>query len=110
MLPNLIVIGAMKCATTSLHYYLDAHPRVAMSHPKELHFFTGPSAEREPGLATKLNLPHSWHLGRDWYESQFTGEPNRILIMAQEDLYARRRETLQRLRALTGESFADWSF
>jgi hypothetical protein len=38
-LPNLIVIGAMKCATTSLHWYLDLHPQVAMSRPKEVNLF-----------------------------------------------------------------------
>ncbi len=38
-LPNLIVIGAMKCATTSLHWHLDLHSQVVMSRPKELDFF-----------------------------------------------------------------------
>ena len=28
MLPNLLVIGAAKCGTTSLHEYLDAHPEI----------------------------------------------------------------------------------
>jgi hypothetical protein len=39
-LPNLIVIGAQKCGTSSLHYYLDLHPEIEMSSPKELNFFT----------------------------------------------------------------------
>ena len=30
MLPNLIVIGAAKAGTTSLHRYLDLHPEIAM--------------------------------------------------------------------------------
>ena len=38
-LPNLLVIGAHKAGTTSLHRYLDQHPEVAMSRTKELHFF-----------------------------------------------------------------------
>ena len=40
-LPNLLVIGAAKCGTTSLHHYLGQHPDVAMSEPKELRFFLG---------------------------------------------------------------------
>jgi hypothetical protein len=40
-LPNLLVIGAQKCGTSALHYYLDLHPEVAMSAPKELNFFRG---------------------------------------------------------------------
>ena len=57
MLPNLIVIGAQKSATTSLHQYLDLHPQIAMSRTKELNFFIG---ER------------NWSRGVEWYESHFT--------------------------------------
>lgn len=56
MLPNFIVIGAMKCGTSSLHYYLSLHPEVFMSTPKELDFFV---AER------------NWDKGLEWYESHF---------------------------------------
>ena len=55
-LPNLIVIGGLKCGTTSLHHYLNLHPEIAMSRPKELNFFV-----------EELN----WPLGRDWYASHF---------------------------------------
>jgi len=54
-LPTAIVIGASKSGTTSLHSYLDAHPEVGMSQPKELNFFD-----------------HEDHLDRlDWYLSHF---------------------------------------
>jgi Sulfotransferase domain len=55
-LPNLVVIGGLKCGTTSLHHYLNLHPEVAMSRPKELNFFVA-----------ELN----WPLGTDWYASHF---------------------------------------
>jgi hypothetical protein len=55
-LPNLVVIGGLKCGTTSLHHYLGLHPQVAMSRPKELNFFV-----------EELN----WPLGRAWYEAHF---------------------------------------
>jgi hypothetical protein len=55
-LPNLIVIGAMKCGTTSLHHYLGRHPEIAMSRDKELNFFV---AER------------NWAKGVGWYASRF---------------------------------------
>jgi Sulfotransferase domain len=38
-LPSLFVLGAAKCGTTSLHAWLDAHPDVSMSRPKEPFFF-----------------------------------------------------------------------
>jgi Sulfotransferase domain len=56
VLPNLIVIGGMKCGTSSLHYYLSLHPEIAMSERKELDFFV---AEK------------NWKRGIDWYSSQF---------------------------------------
>lgn len=39
VLPNFLVVGAAKCGTTSLHYYLKQHPNVFMSTPKEPDFF-----------------------------------------------------------------------
>jgi hypothetical protein len=54
-LPNLLVIGAQKCGTSGLHYYLGLHPEVSVSEPKELNFFI---AER------------NWPRGLDWYRSR----------------------------------------
>ena len=48
----------LKCGTTSLHHYLDLHPAVEMSRPKELNFFVA-----------ELN----WSLGADWYSNHFGG-------------------------------------
>jgi hypothetical protein len=38
-LPNLLIIGAMKAGTTSLHNYLAKHPDIFMSEPKEIHYY-----------------------------------------------------------------------
>jgi Sulfotransferase domain len=56
LLPNVLIVGAPKCGTTSLHHYLDAHPSIAMSDVKELDFF----ADEE-----------NWARGIDWYRSNF---------------------------------------
>lgn len=37
--PNLFIVGAPKCGTTSLHFYLSQHPQLSMSCPKELYYF-----------------------------------------------------------------------
>jgi hypothetical protein len=55
-LPNFIIIGGLKCGTTSIHHYLGLHPDVHMSKPKELNFF---AAEQ------------NWDLGLDWYKGRF---------------------------------------
>jgi hypothetical protein len=39
MLPDFHISGSQKCGTTSLAYYLDQHPDVVISKPKEVHFF-----------------------------------------------------------------------
>jgi hypothetical protein len=37
--PNAVIIGGMKCGTTSLNAWLREHPGVAFSSQKEIHFF-----------------------------------------------------------------------
>jgi hypothetical protein len=39
-LPNFVVIGAPKCGTTSLYYYLRQHPDIYLPERKELHYFS----------------------------------------------------------------------
>ncbi len=38
-MPNFLVLGAARSATTSLHYYLEQHPGITMSRIKEPNFF-----------------------------------------------------------------------
>jgi Sulfotransferase family len=77
-LPNLIVIGAMKAGTSALHGYLDDHPEVAMSTPKELCFFY----DHDPGEPQDVPAAHpvanatgwspgNWHRGIGWYRAHF---------------------------------------
>jgi hypothetical protein len=55
-LPNVIIIGAAKCGTTSLHMYLDAHPEIAMARVKETEFFISDGTQAH---------------GLDWYAAHF---------------------------------------
>lgn len=75
--PEVIVVGAMKCGTTALHRYLDEHPHIAMSEPKELNFFFGPEAAAQPhgdaGREPTFGLG-TWHLGAEWYARQFDAD------------------------------------
>ena len=82
-LPNLLVIGAMKCGTSSLHRYLDLHPQIAMSGAKELNFFLPVDAGGGAGSAVNDReaalLAERSNRGRGmrWYESQFAEAPIR---------------------------------
>jgi hypothetical protein len=54
-LPNLLIVGAAKCGTTSLHSYLDHHPAIAMSPKKELQLFSR----------------DDWRERLEWYRTNF---------------------------------------
>ena len=53
-LPNSVIIGGMKCGTTTLNAWLRCHPEVAFSAIKEIHFFD-----------------QNYEKGSDWYRSFF---------------------------------------
>ena len=78
MLPNLLIIGAMKCGTTSLHNYLNLHPEIYMQQEKELDYFI-----------EKKN----YKKGLNWYKSKFNSKNSKILgessLIIQNILYLR---------------------
>lgn len=57
-MPDFVLLGAMKSGTTTLHEYLDAHPGIWMSTPKEPQFFS---------------RDHVYARGFDWYRGLFAG-------------------------------------
>lgn len=59
LLPDFIIIGAMKSGTTTLYRYLDRHPDIDMSRDKETDFFV---AEKQ------------FSNGLDWYSAQFSDD------------------------------------
>ena len=52
--PDFIIVGASKCGTTSLFFYLSQHPYILLPHKKEIDFFN-----------------RNFHLGVSWYLAQF---------------------------------------
>jgi tetratricopeptide (TPR) repeat protein len=56
--PDFLIIGVMKSGTTSLYKYLTQHPQILPCLQKEIHFFDW-----------------QFHLGLDWYLSQFPPHP-----------------------------------
>jgi len=57
-LPDFIIIGAMKSATSSLHNQLNSQPGIFMSTPKEPNFFSDNPI---------------YNKGLDWYKNLFSG-------------------------------------
>lgn len=74
-LPDFLVIGAMKCGTTSLYHYLRDHPQVYMPAIKAPEFFA------EEG---------NWNRGIEWYRRQFEGaEPGSVAIGEASNVYTK---------------------
>lgn len=73
-IPDFIVIGAMKCGTTSLYRHLKSHPGVYMPAVKEPNFYV---AER------------NWSKGFDWYRSLFDDAPAGALLGEASTNYAK---------------------
>jgi hypothetical protein len=61
VLPQFIIIGAMKSGTTSLFHYLSQHPQLVPSNPKETHYFDGGS----------VNGVDEYQYGISWYLRHF---------------------------------------
>ncbi len=59
-LPDFVIIGAMKCGTSTLHAQLAAQPQFFMSEPKEPNFFSNDEIYAK---------------GEDWYRNLFANAP-----------------------------------
>jgi hypothetical protein len=73
VLPNFLIIGAMKAGTTSLYAYVRAHPQVFMPETKELDYFID-----------SLN----WSKGQAWYERHFAGAGDAVAVGEASPHYA----------------------
>jgi hypothetical protein len=63
-LPNFLIVGAMKCGTSTLLGYMRQHREIHMA-PRELHFF---------------DRDHHYRRGIGWYEKQFASGPQHRAI------------------------------
>ena len=97
-LPNFLILGAARCGTTSLHYYLAEHPDVCMSAIKEPNYFlfeqtpTGPV----PCIANDRRLLTKSVPERERYERLFTRPA--AAIGEASPLYLYTRETPELIR------------
>jgi hypothetical protein len=82
-LPDAVILGAQKCGTTSLHYYLVQHPGVTAPLRKEVHYFD-------------LNLER----GEGWYRAHFGRSDAPGLNLDSSPYYLFHPAVPQRLRAL----------
>lgn len=82
--PNLLIVGAPKCGTTSLYHYLKQHKDVFMSEHKEPHYFLrGIGIERIPeGLGKSEDYYQLFDEGKHY---KYRGEAS-VLYLGYHDL------------------------
>ena len=91
MMPHFFIIGAMKCATSTLHEQLAAQPGIFMSTPKEPNFFSDDDVHAR---------------GIYWYESLFADAPDDALCGESSTHYTKlptHPHTIDRLAAALPE-------
>lgn len=90
--PDFFLVGAPKCATSSLHMLLVQHPDIFMCSPKEPHFFSTDM----PGLAEVES--------RSDYDALFDGAPAGALRGEASAFYLMSREAAQNIHAANPEA------
>jgi hypothetical protein len=100
-LPDFLVLGAARSATTSLHYYLDQHPGIAMSSIKEPNFFAFDHAVRPPApLFDAPAMALKSVAERPAYEALFSHQRPGQLAGEASPLYLYVREAPEQIAAL----------
>lgn len=84
--PDFLVIGAMKCGTTTIHRWLGEQPGCYLPEWKEVNFFTSPL----------------WERGVDWYRSLFEQAPSAAITGESSPAY-----TDPRFAALAADRIAE---
>jgi hypothetical protein len=87
--PDVFIVGAPKCATSSLYRYLQSHPDVFMSTPKEPQFFAADTL-----VGAGLRYPHDMEL----YMSLFADAGDVTRVGEASTTYLESREAAARIR------------
>lgn len=80
--PNLFIVGAAKCGTTSMHEYLDQHPGIFMAPWKEPHFFCPDLNGREDWAIS--NFVQYLELFREATDEVYAGESSVGYLFSEE--------------------------
>ena len=89
--PNLFLVGAAKCGTTSLHHFLSKQPGVFMAQNKEPHFFSRPSLDPHEAALMKIVTE------RTRYEALFAGAGSAIIRGESSTSYLPSRDAAARI-------------
>ncbi len=94
-LPNFLIVGAAKSGTTAIQSYINQHPDIFMSDPKELRFFsyTGPAPQDLPAIYT-----HHGVTTLQEYQLHFKDADTKKIIGEASPMYLYEPGTAERIR------------
>jgi hypothetical protein len=98
--PNFFIVGAPKCGTTSLHYWLSQHPEIFMSEPKEPHFFCTDLHEEADNFNNNKNN-YFLYRDKDDYLKLFKAAKNEKIIGEASTLYFHSNKTAENIKNRT---------
>src|SRR5262245_33715274 len=93
-LPNFLIVGAMKCGTSTLLGYLRQHREIYIAR-REVHFFDRDSQYR---------------LGIEWYEKQFGSSPQHRAVGEKTPAYCFVPEAAKRIHRHLPDVKLIWIF
>lgn len=104
-LPDLLIVGAHKAATTSLHHYLGEHPQVFMSPLKETRFFVADYFRRlAPDYPRREALLRRVLFTEEEYAAQFAAAGPAMVAGEASPQYLYLHDlAIPRIRALLGD-------
>lgn len=82
---NLIIAGVGKSGTTSLHSYLDTHPDICMSEPKEPHYFS---------------IDAEWKRGAGYHNGLFQKKPSATIFGESSTTYFSSETAMRRIESV----------
>jgi hypothetical protein len=82
--PNLFIVGAPKCGTTSMYKYLKQHPEIFMSEPKEPRYLCTDFREEAKQNNSQSYFPIKTRKG---YKKLFAGAQNHKIIGEASPIY-----------------------
>ena len=101
--PDFVILGAMKCGTTSVHHILESHPGVFMPRG-EVKFFSYDDVTHQPQVFAEVGgrwTCPSWHdnMGEllDWYRSIYGGKQDGMIAGEDSPSYLESEKSLRRI-------------
>ena len=83
-IPNLLIVGAAKSGTTSLHEYLKQHPDIFMSNHKEPHFLINNEIGKKRIHKAVIDIESYHDLFKEGKEFKYRGESSVMYLLFPE--------------------------